>query len=54
VLSSHLPPMHGAVDRAVATLRSTPSADPVPPMTQNELEVLLTSFEPQKETADVR
>jgi flavorubredoxin len=54
VLSSHLPPMHGAVDRAVATLRSTPSADPVPPMTQNELEVLLTSFEPQKEAADVR
>ncbi|PVZ06404.1 MBL fold metallo-hydrolase [Actinomycetospora cinnamomea] len=53
VLSSHLPPIHRGLDRAVETLRTAPAADPVPAMTQSELEELLATFEPPKETADV-
>ncbi|OLT06170.1 hypothetical protein BJF90_18320 [Pseudonocardia sp. CNS-004] len=53
VLSSHLPPIHHCLDRVVDTLRSTPSADPVPGMTQTELEALLAGFEPTpKESVD--
>jgi glyoxylase-like metal-dependent hydrolase (beta-lactamase superfamily II) len=53
VLSSHLPPIHGCLDRVADTLRTVPSADPVPGVTQAELEALLAGFEPVKETADV-
>jgi flavorubredoxin len=68
VLSSHLPPIRGCLDRVADTLRTVPSADPVPGMTQAELEALLAQFAPdsgetrsgetrsgetQKETADV-
>ncbi|MCV2490797.1 MBL fold metallo-hydrolase [Geodermatophilus sp. YIM 151500] len=49
VLSSHLPPVHDCLDRVVATLRTTPSADPVPGVTQAELKALLAGFEPQPE-----
>ncbi len=58
VLSSHLPPMRRALDRSVDALRTAPDADPVPGLTQRELEALLAGFEPgtttpEKETADV-
>jgi glyoxylase-like metal-dependent hydrolase (beta-lactamase superfamily II) len=46
VLSSHLPPIHGCTDRVLDTLAMAPSADPVPGVTQAELEVLLAGFEP--------
>lgn len=55
VLSSHLPPIHRCLDRVVDTLRDAPAADPVPGVTQAELEALLAGFEPvthDKETAD--
>lgn len=53
VLSSHLPPIHHCLDRVTDTLRSTPSADPVPGMTQTELDTLLARFEPTpKESVD--
>jgi glyoxylase-like metal-dependent hydrolase (beta-lactamase superfamily II) len=58
VLSSHLPPLRDALDRSVAALGTAPHADPVPGMTQAELEALLAGFEPttdthEKETVDV-
>lgn len=54
VLGSHLPPIRACLDRVVDTLRTAPSADPAPGMTQPELETLLAQFEPTpKETADV-
>lgn len=46
VLSSHLPPIHGCTDRVLDTLAAAPSADPVPGVTQAELEALLAGFEP--------
>lgn len=46
VLSSHLPPIHDCLDRVAQTLARTPSADPVPGVTQTELEALLAGFEP--------
>jgi glyoxylase-like metal-dependent hydrolase (beta-lactamase superfamily II) len=46
VLSSHLPPIHGCTDRILDTLAAAPSADPVPGVTQAELEALLAGFEP--------
>jgi glyoxylase-like metal-dependent hydrolase (beta-lactamase superfamily II) len=54
VLSSHLPPIQSCLDRAADTLRSAPTTPPVPGVTQAELEALLASMEPIKETADVR
>ncbi|MFR9805242.1 MBL fold metallo-hydrolase [Pseudonocardia sp. RS010] len=54
VLSSHLPPIHHCLDRAADTLRAAPTTPPVPATTQAELDVLLASMEPHKETADVR
>lgn len=54
VLSSHLPPIHTCLNRVVDTLRTAPTADPAPGMTQAELEALITQFEPTtKETVDV-
>lgn len=46
VLSSHLPPFARALDRAVAALRTAPHADPIPGLTQTELENLLAGFAP--------
>jgi len=46
VVSSHLPPIHDCLDRVTRTLATTPSADPVPGVTQAELEALLAGFEP--------
>ena len=46
VLSSHLPPLRAALDRSVDALRTAPHADPVPGLTQAELEALLAGFAP--------
>jgi flavorubredoxin len=51
VLSSHLPPIRGSLDRVGATLRTAPTADPVPGVTQAELEALLAQFEVQPAAA---
>lgn len=47
ILSSHLPPVHAEIDQVLETLRKAPSADPVPGVTQAELEVLLAQFDPE-------
>jgi hypothetical protein len=54
VLSSHLPPIQHCLDRAADTLRAAPTTPPVPGVSQAEVEALLASMEPIKETADVR
>jgi glyoxylase-like metal-dependent hydrolase (beta-lactamase superfamily II) len=46
ILSSHLPPVRDRVDDVLKTVEAVPYADPVPPMTQAELEALLAGFEP--------
>jgi glyoxylase-like metal-dependent hydrolase (beta-lactamase superfamily II) len=51
VLSSHLPPIERGIDRALDALRTAPLADPVPGLTQTELEALLAGFEPGADTA---
>ena len=48
VLSSHLPPIHRSLDRVLDTLRAAPTADPVPGVTQVELETMLSQFEPAR------
>ena len=46
VLSTHLPPALGDVDRLLATLREAPDADPFVGPDQRALEQLLASFAP--------
>ena len=46
VLSSHLPPIRDGLDRSVGALRTAPHADPVPGLTQAELEAFLAGFAP--------
>lgn len=46
LLSSHLPPVHRAVDRVLTTMQGAPSVDPVPGTTHAELRALLDQLDP--------
>lgn len=46
ILSSHLPPVRSRIDDVLKHAEAVPTAEPVPPMTQAELEALLAQFEP--------
>ncbi|HSK25938.1 MAG TPA: MBL fold metallo-hydrolase [Jiangellales bacterium] len=51
LLSSHLPPVHRAVDRVLTNLQGAPSADPVPGTTHAELRALLDQLDPGRHLA---